>query len=162
MTQPSDISSRTRYAEASTGERTPGLPLHDLAGPPPLATSAARPVAEPATEPAVPTESKFERNIIRVLAGGFAFFVALAAITTAIRDGVAGWELSNVVLVLAVFLILALVAVYGLPRDEPSVISEGERRFHELADPTRPLTTDDVSRVRGVSLGPAEPREHEG
>lgn len=119
-------------------------------------------MAEHATEPAVQTESKFERNSIRFLAGGFAFFIALAAITTAMRYGVEGWDLSNVVLVLGIFLVLVLVAVYGLPRDEPSVISESERRFHELADPTRPLTTGDVGPARGSPLEPAEPREHNG
>jgi hypothetical protein len=116
-----------------------GQPDGDLAGAPGHDATASADVPGPDVEPA------FERNALRVLAAGFAVFIVLTAIKVASVSSVATWRPGSVVSLLAVLAVLIAMAIKGLPRDDGAEI-ETSPRFYELADPTRPLTDEDMRR----------------
>lgn len=162
MTRPADTKARDSAPDRSAvGPWSAGLPAGLPAElPQPGAFFGAHPAAEHGEQTAA-GESAFERNIVRFLAGGFAGFIALAVITTALRDGVSGWETTNVLLVLMLTAGLMAIAATGPPRDEKNPEADAfDHRFRELSDPTRPLTAElDLPPGDGERAGRAAPRE---
>lgn len=153
-TRMSDTQPRAAGANPFAEPRTAELPARAPGNPP-------APDAQRAMDHGAPgnPESIFERYIVRILAAAFAVFIAAGFIFTAMRHGLEGWETMDFVMIAMLVGGLVMLAVYVGPSSKEPALTAAQRRFYELADPTRPLTPEDL-RARAPER--TEPRDRGG
>lgn len=116
-----------------TGDPTPSAPAHTAPAPPAPTDVGVVPADD--TELAAPTYGRGTRAM-------FAFVAVMCLVVAAILGLGGSWLLAASMVVFAGG--AGYFAATGRRPADPA-LAPGSRHFHELADPTRPLTADDVS-----------------
>lgn len=128
-----------------TGDPTPPAPAHTAPAPPASTDVGVMPADD--TEVAAPTYGRGSRAM-------FAFVAVMCLVITVILGIGGSWLLAASMIVFGG--VMGYFAVTGRQPADP-MLAPASRRFHELADPSRPLTPDDTA-LPGDRAGGDAPR----